>query len=129
MFRGTLLENVGLGLDAGEAEVRAAIERAGLAETLARMPEGLATPLGEGGRGLSAGERRRLALSRAILRDTPLLVLDEPTAGLDLATERRVLESLRELVHGRTALIVTHRPAPLALCDRVVTLEREAVPA
>ncbi len=129
VFRGTLLENVALGLDAGEAQVRAAIERAGLAETLARMPAGLATPLGEGGRGLSTGERRRLALARAILRDAPLLVLDEPTAGLDLATERRVLEGLRELVRGRTVLIVTHRPAPLALCDRVVTLEREAVPA
>lgn len=109
--------------------IRAAVERAGLADTVARLPAGLETPLGEGGRGLSAGERRRLALARALLRDAPLLVLDEPTAGLDLATERSVLASLREVVHGRTALIVTHRPAPLALCDRFVTLEREAVAA
>jgi ABC-type transport system involved in cytochrome bd biosynthesis fused ATPase/permease subunit len=100
-----------------------------LSETVARLPAGLATPLGEGGRGLSAGERRRLALARAILRDAPLLLLDEPTAGLDLRTERAVLEGLRDVVQDRTALIVTHRPGPLALCDRVVTVGREPVAA
>ncbi len=130
VFRGTVLENVRLGLaQADESAVRAAIERAGLGELVARLPEGLDTPLGEGGRGLSAGERRRLSLARAILRDAPVWVLDEPTAGLDLATERSVLDGLRQAVRGRTALIVTHRPAPLALCDRVVTLGREAVAA
>ncbi len=130
LFRGTVLDNVRLGLaHAGEPAILAALERAGLADTVARLPARLETPLGEGGRGLSAGERRRLALARALLRDAPLLVLDEPTAGLDLATERSVLATLREVVRGRTALIVTHRPAPLALCDRVVTLEREAVAA
>ncbi len=130
VFRGTVLENVRLGLaQADESAVRTALEQAGLGETVARLPAGLDTPLGEGGRGLSAGERRRLSLARAILRDAPLWLLDEPTAGLDLATERGVLEGLREAVRGRTALIVTHRPAPLALCDRVVTLGREAVAA
>jgi thiol reductant ABC exporter CydD subunit len=130
VFRGTVRENVRPGAPAAtDAAVETAIERAGLGETIARMPAGLDTRLGEGGRGLSAGERRRLALARAIVRDAALLVLDEPTAGLDLATERAVLESLREVVRGHTALIVTHRPAPLALCDRVVTLEREAVAA
>src|SRR5581483_11638935 len=130
VFRGTLRENVRLGLPAAvDSAVAAAAERAGLAAALARLPDGLDTRLGEGGRGLSAGERRRLALARAILRDAPLLLLDEPTAGLDLATERAVLDGLREVVQGRSTLIVTHRPAPLALCDRVVTLAREAVAA
>jgi ABC-type transport system involved in cytochrome bd biosynthesis fused ATPase/permease subunit len=130
VFRGTVLENVRLGLaQADESAVRAALERAGLGDMVARLPAGLRTPLGEGGRGLSAGERRRLSLARAILRDAPVWVLDEPTAGLDLATERSVLEGLREAVRGRTALVVTHRPAPLALCEKVVTLGREAVAA
>jgi ATP-binding cassette, subfamily C, bacterial CydCD len=130
VFRATALENIRLGRpSADESAVREAIARAGLSETIARLPGGLQTRLGEGGRGLSAGEQRRLALARAILRDAPLLVLDEPTAGLDLGTEREVIDGLREAAQGRTVLIVTHRPAPLALCDRVVTLEREAVPA
>ncbi len=130
VFRGSLRENVRVGRPgAGEREVRAALERSGLLRAVGELPEGLDTRVGEGGRGLSAGERRRLALARAILRDSPLLLLDEPTAGLDLATERAVLGGLRDALRDRTVLIVTHRPAPLELCDRVVTVEREAVPA
>jgi thiol reductant ABC exporter CydD subunit len=130
VFRGSLRENVRVGRPgAGEREVRAALERSGLLRAVGELPEGLDTRVGEGGRGLSAGERGRLALARAILRDSPLLLLDEPTAGLDLATERAVLGGLRDALRDRTVLIVTHRPAPLELCDRVVTVEREAVPA
>jgi thiol reductant ABC exporter CydD subunit len=128
VFRGSLADNVRLGRpDAGPAEVRAALERSGLLGMVGELPDGLDTPVGEGGRGLSAGERRRLALARAIVRDAPLVLLDEPTAGLDLATERDVVEGLRDAVRGRTALIVTHRAAPLAICDRVVSVEREAI--
>ncbi len=128
VFRGSLRENVRLAApDAGDEDVRAALERAGLWDALGA--QGLDVRLGEGGRGLSVGERRRLALARAILRDPPLLLLDEPTAGLDLATERTAIDGLRTAVRGRTALIVTHRPGPLELCDRVVALEREALAA
>jgi len=130
VFRGTLRDNVTVGRAAlPDAEVHAALERAGLLDTLRRLPDGLDTRIGEGARGLSTGERRRLALARAIVRDAPLLLLDEPTAGLDLATEREVLESLREVVRERTVLVVTHRPAPLELCGRVIELGRETVPA
>jgi ATP-binding cassette, subfamily C, bacterial CydCD len=130
VFRGSLRENVRLSrTHADDEEVRAALWRSGLLEKLDELPDGLDTRVGEGGRGLSAGERRRLALARAILRDAPLLLLDEPTAGLDLTTERSVVVGLRDAVKGRTVVIVSHRPAPLELCDRVVAVGREAVAA
>ena len=78
--------------------------------------------LGDRGAGLSAGERQRVALARAFLRDAPLLVLDEPTAGLDDATEAEVVRTIRRLMRGRTVVLVAHRPALLALADRVVDL-------
>jgi ATP-binding cassette subfamily C protein CydCD len=80
------------------------------------------TVLGDGGAGLSAGERQRLALARAFVRDAPLLVLDEPTASLDAETETEVVDAVRRLTEGRTALVVAHRPALVALADRVVVL-------
>ena len=74
------------------------------------------------GAGLSAGERQRVSLARAFVRDAPLLLLDEPTAGLDGETEAEVLAAVRRLISGRTALIVAHRPALAALADRVVEM-------
>jgi ATP-binding cassette subfamily C protein CydCD len=123
-------ENVRLGLvDASDARVAAALDAAGLTEVVRRLPRGVDTRLGEGGAGLSAGERQRLALARAFVRNAPLLLLDEPTAGLDNETEADVLAAVRELAYGRTALIVAHRPALAALADRVVTLPPPPVPA
>ncbi|MET7639296.1 thiol reductant ABC exporter subunit CydD [Streptomyces sp. NPDC005438] len=114
LFAGTVAENVTLARPgAGEAEVRRALERAGLGE----LDPGLV--LGERGRGLSAGQHRRVALARAVLADRPLWLLDEPTASLDRATEDEVLDTLRALTADRTVLLVTHRAAPLALADRV----------
>ena len=94
------------------------------------LPGGVHAELGERGAGLSAGERQRLALARALVRDAPLLLLDEPTANLDGATERGVIETIARLAKGRTVLLAAHRPALLALADRVVHLEpQRAVPA
>ena len=78
------------------------------------LPRGLETPLGEGGERLSGGEAQRVALARAFLKDAPVLVLDEPTAQLDLATEARVVEAVGRLCRGRTVLLVAHRLTTLA---------------
>jgi ATP-binding cassette subfamily C protein CydD len=104
-----------------------ALARAGLADVVRRLPQGVATPLGEDAARLSGGERLRLALARAFVRDAALLVLDEPTGQLDEATEAAVLAALDDLAAGRTVVTVTHRTAPLALHDRVVVIEDGAV--
>ncbi|MEV7380185.1 thiol reductant ABC exporter subunit CydD [Streptomyces lydicus] len=123
LFAGTLAENVRLARpDAADAEVRAALADAGALEFVDALPDGMATRLGEAGAGLSAGQRQRLALARAFLADRPILLLDEPTANLDGETEEAVVAAVRRLAAGRTVLLVVHRPALLAVADRVVRL-------
>ena len=108
--------------EADDARLWAALEDAGLADRVRAAPQGLDLPVGANGMRLSGGERRRLGLARALLRDAPWLVLDEPTEGLDAATERTVLDRLdaRLQATGQGLILISHRRAPLALCDRVV---------
>jgi ATP-binding cassette subfamily C protein CydCD len=123
LFHASIAENVRLGRQAAsDEEIWAAIANAGLSDVVRRLPEGLETVLGDRGAGLSAGERQRLSLARAFLRDAPLLLLDEPTAGLDGDTEREIVQSIRRLARGRTVLLVAHRPALIAMADRVLAL-------
>jgi thiol reductant ABC exporter CydD subunit len=123
LFARSVADNVRVGRSsATDDDVALALEAAGLTGVVERLPFGAATLLGEGGSGLSSGERQRLALARAFVRDPELLLLDEPTAALDHETEAEVLTALRRLLSGRTALIVAHRPALAALADRVVEL-------
>jgi ATP-binding cassette subfamily C protein CydCD len=96
---------------------------AGALEFVDALPDGTRTVLGEDGTGLSAGQRQRLALARAFLADRPVLLLDEPTAALDGATEAEVVTAVRRLAAGRTVLLVVHRPALLGVADRVVRLD------
>ncbi|MFD7257351.1 thiol reductant ABC exporter subunit CydD [Streptomyces sp. NPDC059874] len=121
LFAGTIAENVRLARPgATDAEVAAALEEAGAWLFVSALPQGTQTLLGEGGAGLSAGQRQRLALARAFLADRPVLLLDEPTAALDGETEAGIVEAVRRLAVGRTVLLVVHRPALLELADRIV---------
>ncbi|WP_350275820.1 thiol reductant ABC exporter subunit CydD [Kribbella sp. HUAS MG21] len=123
LFAGSVADNIRLGsTTADELAVRRAA-------ATARVDVPLDLVLGERGAGVSAGQRRRIALARAILRDAPVLLLDEPTESVDPETEQALLESLPAAFAGRTVVLVTHRPALLDLCDHIVHLDRTAVPA
>jgi thiol reductant ABC exporter CydD subunit len=130
LFKASIAENVRLGrADASEGEVREAIAAAGLSNTVRELPNGVDTMLGTQGAGLSAGQRQRVALARAFLRDAPLLALDEPTANLDGQTEQELLETIVTLARGRTVVLVAHRPALVAVAQKVVSLALVGVPA
>ncbi len=127
-FHFTVADNIGLGWVPTMAD-RDAIERAAAAagadEVVERLPRGYAQDLGRwfGGEDLSVGQWQRLALSRAFMRRSPVLVLDEPTAALDAEAEAEIFERFRELARGRTALLITHRFSTVRMADRIVVLE------
>ena len=119
LFAGTLRENVLFARpDADAAALGEALRVAALEPLVASMPKGLDTLIGEGGYGLSGGQAQRVAIARAVLRNAPLLLLDEPTAHLDPETERAVFESLRQLARNRTVLLASHATAALGLGGR-----------
>jgi ATP-binding cassette, subfamily C, bacterial CydD len=125
LFGGTLADNIALGgPEAGELQVLHAALAAGLGGVLARLPSGLATPVGEVGWGLSGGEAHRVALARTFLKRAPLLLLDEPTAHLDAASESEIIDVIRRVARSATTIVASHSPALLAACDRVLTLDR-----
>jgi ATP-binding cassette subfamily C protein CydD len=120
---GTVRENLLLGRpDADENEINAALEAAAADQFISLLPHGLDTVLGDRGAGLSGGELRRLALARAYLCRATLVVLDEPTAGLDPENERLVGEALEKLAHGRTVLVISHREQTLSRAERVAEM-------
>ncbi|MFE6834346.1 thiol reductant ABC exporter subunit CydD [Streptomyces sp. NPDC057705] len=130
LFAGTIAENVRLArAGASDSEVDTALKDAGAWAFVTALPRGAQTLLGEGGVGLSAGQRQRLALARAFLADRPVLLLDEPTAALDGETEAGIVDAVRRLSAGRTVLLVVHRPALLAVADRVVPMAAAGGPA
>jgi ATP-binding cassette, subfamily C, bacterial CydD len=123
IFRGTVADNIRLGsAQASDEDVRVAAGLAGADEFVRALPGGYETLVGDGGRPLSAGERRRVALARAFLRDAPLVVLDEPTADLDLRSAELVGRAVERLCHGRTVLLIAHRPQLASRADRIVVL-------
>jgi ATP-binding cassette, subfamily C, bacterial CydC len=129
LFDTTIEENLRVGRrDATPAQLRGALRTVRLDGWVAGLPEGLATPVGEHGARLSGGQRRRLALARALLADFPILVLDEPTEHLDEATAEAITADLLDGTAGRTVLLITHRPFGLDRVDRVVHLGRVPVP-
>jgi ATP-binding cassette subfamily C protein CydD len=125
LFSGTLKENIALARPKATADrIASAARRAGVSEFSDRWNEGLDTVVGEQGLGLSMGQAQRVALARAFVKDAPLLLLDEPTASLDKETEKRIIDDLDRWSKGRTLLIATHRPAALALADRILLLNQ-----
>ena len=123
LFAGTIRDNIRFARpDATDAEVDAAAQSARLASLLDTLPQGLDTPLGEAGHGLSGGQAQRVAIARAFLKNAPLLLLDEPTAHLDPATEGDVMDSLRRLAVGRTVVMASHSAAASRLGTRRLDL-------
>lgn len=124
LFPGTIRENLLLARPAATVDdIEGAVDAAALRSAIDTFPDGLDTVVGERGAKLSGGERQRVGLARAFLRDAPILLLDEPTSALDPTTEEDVLDALKQLMVGRTAVMVTHRQAPTRLADRVYRLE------
>lgn len=123
LFAGSIRDNIRFGReDATDQDVEDAAKAAGIQQFAARLPEGLDTMIGEGGYGLSGGQAQRVAIARAFVRNAPLLLLDEPTAHLDPATEADVLDSLKRLALGRTVILASHSAAAHAFGGRLLEL-------
>ena len=128
LHTGSIADNIGYGRPgAHPSQILAAAERAGVAAFASALPGGLDTQVGEHGRQLSGGQQRRVAVARALLRDTPVLLLDEPTTGLDPATEARLIGELLAVAAGKTVVLVTHQPQLTARADQVVRVDDGAI--
>ena len=125
LFEGTIRENIALGRDdAGDEEIITAARLAYIHDHIAALPNGYASQVREQGKNFSSGQRQRLAIARAILRDAPILILDEPTANLDVEAEGEVMRAIDRLVVGRTVLMISHRLSTLGNVDEIVVLQK-----
>jgi ABC-type multidrug transport system fused ATPase/permease subunit len=128
MFNGTTAENLRIGKpDATEDEIWEVLRAANAAEFIKRLPEGLHTPLGERGVKLSVGEKQRLSIARALLKNPPILILDEATASVDTTTERLIQEALDRLMENRTSFVIAHRLSTVRHADQILVLERGCI--
>ena len=124
LFHDTLAQNIRYGrLAASNAEVAAAADTAGLSSFIALLPDGLETVVGERGYRLSGGEKQRVAIARAVLKDAPVLVLDEATASLDSRLEREIREATQRLARGRTSVVIAHRLSTVLAADQILVLD------
>ena len=123
LFDDTVMENIRLGKrGASDEEVRAAAQAANCEEFVRRLPKGYDTPIGENGARLSGGERQRISIARALLKDAPIVLLDEATASLDVENETKVQEALSRLLAGKTVLVIAHRMRTVEAADKIVVL-------
>ncbi len=124
LFFGTIRENIAYGKDgATQEEIEAAAKMANADEFIAKMAHGYDTMVGERGLTLSGGQRQRIGIARAIVRNSPILILDEPTAALDTESEKLVMEGLERLMKGRTVIIIAHRLSTIRDADKIVVLK------
>ena len=124
LFNGSVRDNIGYGkADASATAIENAARAAQAHEFITRLPEGYDTVIGDDGIRLSGGQRQRIALSRALLKDPSILILDEATSMFDPASEISFIHDCSQVLARRTVILITHRPASLALADRIVKLE------
>ncbi len=124
LFRGTIRDNIAYGrAGATNDEILEAAKLANADEFIARMPNGYDTLVGDRGETLSGGQRQRIGIARAIIRNNPILILDEPTAALDTESERAVIEALDRLMRGRTVITIAHRLSTIRNCDKILVLK------
>lgn len=125
LFNRTIAENIAMGRpDATIEQIEDAARLAGAYEFIMRKEGGFSSPVGDRGQGLSGGERQRIAIARALLKDAPILLLDEATAALDVATEARLQQSLDRLRQGRTTFVIAHRLSTIRTADRIIVLDQ-----
>ena len=128
VFDGTVAQNIAYGkVGATEEEIVAAAKAADAHEFILELPDGYETVVGQKGRLLSSGQRQRLAIARAMIRDAPVLILDEPTTGLDAKSSEKVMAPLRRLMSGRTTIVVAHNLLTVRDATRIVVLDRGRV--
>jgi len=124
LFDDTVLANIGMARpQASDAEIRAAARAAHCLDFVERLAQGWQTRLGEAGSRLSGGERQRVSIARAILKDAPIVILDEPTAALDTESELAVQAAIDALVRQRSVIVIAHRLSTIVAADRIVVLE------
>ena len=128
IFEGTIGENIRYGRpDASPEEVVRAAQAADAHDFISNLPDGYETLVGQKGRRLSGGQRQRVAIARAMIRNAPILVLDEPTTGLDAGSGERIMQPLENLMSGRTTIIISHNLVTAARADRIVVLENGTI--
>ena len=125
IFNASLGDNIRLARpSATEEEIKKAARHAAIDDFILSLPQGYDTPAGQNGKSLSGGQRQRLSIARALLKNAPILILDEPTAGLDAVTEQEIMTSIAELMQGRSTILITHRLTGLELFDEILVLDK-----
>ena len=124
LFQGSIADNIRIGKpDASDAQVMQAATQAGVLEIIERLPQGLDTPVGEGGARLSGGERQRISIARALIKEAPILLVDEATAALDAENQAAIAQALARLRGTRTLIVIAHQLSTVVMADQILVLD------